>query len=74
MNPYASYIEAADGLDKLEALQNHQNNEIYEKAVKIIEDYFGGEEEEDQNIAPNMETSSNTFSFGSNLQPSNFVF
>jgi len=65
-NQFASFIEAAEGLDKLEALQNHQNNDIYEKAVRIIEEYFGGEEE-DQNIAPNMDTSSNTFSFGMNI-------
>jgi len=64
-NSYASYIEAAEGLDKLEALQNHQNNDIYEKAVRIIEDYFNGEEE-DTSITPSMDTSSNTFSFGTN--------
>jgi len=36
--------------------QEHQNTDIYEKAVKIIETYFGTDE--DENVAPNATSSS----------------
>ena len=33
-------IEECEGLDKLENLQNHENDEIYHKAQNIIESFF----------------------------------
>lgn len=36
------------GLEKLEALQVHENPEIYQKALEIIECYFGTEDEENE--------------------------
>ena len=36
-NLYAQMIDDADGLEKIENLQSHDNNEIYEKVVKILE-------------------------------------
>jgi importin subunit alpha-1 len=44
-NPYISIIEQADGLGKIENLQQHPNDEIYENAIKILERYFGAEED-----------------------------
>lgn len=52
VNPYTQLVEEAEGLDKLESLEQHTNNEIYEKAVSILEKHFCAEEE-DQNISPN---------------------
>ena len=46
INVYAQMIDECDGLDKIENLQTHDNNEIYEKAVKILERYWAEEEEE----------------------------
>lgn len=47
-------MDEAEGLDKIEQLQNHPKDEIHEKAVKILEAYFGFEDEEDQNLAPQV--------------------
>ena len=63
INLYARYIDEAEGLEKIENLQTHDNNEIYEKAVKILETYWL-EEEDEQNLAPGAEGAQN-FAFGS---------
>ena len=51
-NQMATFIAEAEGLTKIEALQQHDNNDIYAKAIKILETYFGVDDEEDVNIAP----------------------
>ncbi|XP_067949346.1 importin subunit alpha-3-like [Watersipora subatra] len=45
-------IEECGGLDKIEALQNHDNQEIYRMAFSIIDTFFSGDDEEDPAIAP----------------------
>ncbi len=52
VNPFAQMIEDADGLDKIEHLQDHPNEDLYEKAVHILETYFDVDEGDDQNVAP----------------------
>ncbi len=59
---YVTFVDECDGLDKIEALQEHQDAAIYEKVVEIIETYFGVEEVEDENILPAMD--GNSFAFG----------
>eukprot|EP01098_Paradermamoeba_levis_P007322 TRINITY_DN3018_c0_g1_i1.p1 TRINITY_DN3018_c0_g1~~TRINITY_DN3018_c0_g1_i1.p1 ORF type:complete len:555 (-),score=172.84 TRINITY_DN3018_c0_g1_i1:445-2010(-) len=67
-NIFAQYIEEAEGLEKVERLQKHQNNDIYERSVRMLETYFGAEEdEEDQSIMPEQGTS--TFNFGGTKPP-----
>ncbi|XP_043817776.1 importin subunit alpha [Manihot esculenta] len=39
-NLYAQMIVDAEGLEKISNLQSHDNNNIYEKAVKIFETYW----------------------------------
>ncbi|XP_076940032.1 importin subunit alpha-2-like [Bidens hawaiensis] len=64
VNYYAQLIDDAEGLEKIENLQSHDNNEIYEKAVKILETYWL--DEEDENVADGGQTS---FDFtGNNVQ------
>lgn len=45
-------MEEIGAVDKLESLQNHENEEIYEKAYQIIDTYFGDEGEEVKDLAP----------------------
>ena len=68
-------IDEAEGVDKLELLQEHENEDVYQRAVKILETYFGGEEEqESENLAPQNSTG-NAFSFGfSNSNQTNASF
>uniref|UniRef100_A0A674DAS8 Importin subunit alpha n=1 Tax=Salmo trutta TaxID=8032 RepID=A0A674DAS8_SALTR len=62
INPYCSLIEEAYGLDKIEFLQSHENQEIYQKAFDLIEHYFGVEEE-DQSLAPQVDQVNQQFLF-----------
>lgn len=63
-NEFADLIEAADGLDKIEQLQSSSQQEIYDKAVKLLEIYFGADGEEDiEGVAP-PQISGSQFSFG----------
>ena len=50
VNIYAQYIDDTEGLEKIENLQSHDNNEIYEKAVKILETYWLEDDEDDQTV------------------------
>ena len=64
----ATLIDEAGGVDKIENLQSHENQEVYERAVRIIEKYFGTEDEtnENENLAPAVLNSQNKYSFGFN--------
>jgi len=46
-NPYCTLIENLQGLPKLESLQESRNEDIYQKALRIITNYFPFEEEEE---------------------------
>ncbi|PSS18969.1 Importin subunit alpha-4 like [Actinidia chinensis var. chinensis] len=68
INLYAQMVDECEGLDKIENLQTHDNSEIYEKAVKILERYWAEEDEEEQNLQDGIDGSQQGFSFG-NAQP-----
>ncbi|XP_047044607.1 importin subunit alpha-1b [Lolium rigidum] len=61
VNNYAQMIDDAEGLEKIENLQSHDNTEIYEKAVKMLESYWLEEEDE---AMPSGENPQNGFNFG----------
>ncbi|TSK98426.1 Importin subunit alpha-5 [Bagarius yarrelli] len=62
INPYCALIEEAYGLDKLEFLQGHENQEIYQKAFDLIERYFSPEDE-DPALAPAVDLQQQQFLF-----------
>lgn len=78
INLYAQMIDEFDGLEKIENLQTHDNNEIYEKAVKILERYWSEEEEEAENLQQqNGDGNPHGFNFGGNqpiAPPGGFKF
>ena len=55
-------------MNKIEDLQQHSNNDIYEKCIKILETYFGVEDDSEMaNLAPSEEN--NQFGFGAAAAP-----
>mmetsp|Transcript_15061 Transcript_15061/g.29690 ORF Transcript_15061/g.29690 Transcript_15061/m.29690 type:complete len:522 (+) Transcript_15061:56-1621(+) len=50
LNIYTRAIEQAGGLEKLENLQHHSDDKIYEYSVRILEKFFGAEEEVSDNF------------------------
>ncbi|KAL2231279.1 UNVERIFIED_CONTAM: Importin subunit alpha [Sesamum indicum] len=62
VNLYGQMIEDAEGLEKIENLQSHDNIEIYEKAVKILETYWL--EEDDEPAPPGDASQQQGFQFG----------
>lgn len=52
-NIFTVAFDEAEGIDKLEQLQEHENEDVYSAAVDLLERFFGEEDDEDQNIAPN---------------------
>lgn len=74
VNNFAQMVDECEGLDKIESLQSHDNNEIYEKAVKVLEKYWLEDEEEEQNA---QDGTQENLSFGSSqtdLPPGGFKF
>ncbi|CAN1219649.1 Importin subunit alpha-2 [Linum perenne] len=66
VNLYAQMIDDAEGLEKVENLQSHDNTEIYEKAVRILETYWL---EEDDETMPPGEAAQTGFQFGGSEAP-----
>jgi len=75
VNLFSQMIDDAEGLEKIENLQSHDNNEIYEKAVKILETYWL---EEDEETLPSGEGNQQGFQFGTgndhSIPPGGFNF
>jgi hypothetical protein len=46
-NPFAMLVEQADGLQKFETLQDDHNEDVYQKAMKLLETYFPLEDDAD---------------------------
>jgi importin subunit alpha-6/7 len=57
-NKFAVELEICGGLEMIEPLQMHPNHQIYERCVKILEEYF---QEEDSAISFNDASASTGF-------------
>ena len=68
-NPCCSVLEECGGLDTVESLQEHENYALYDRAQKIIETYFNGEETEveadigSNQFLPSLPTTAQAFTF-----------
>ncbi|KAF9605435.1 hypothetical protein IFM89_017454 [Coptis chinensis] len=62
-------VDDCGGLDKIENLQSHDNNEIYKKAMKLLEKYWLEDEEEEHNFQDGVDGTPQGFNFGSDKPP-----
>ncbi|KOC64549.1 Importin subunit alpha-4 [Habropoda laboriosa] len=69
----ANMIEECSGLDKIEALQNHSNIDIYKVAFEIIDQYFS-EETNDSNVEPQVVESTFEFDQTTSIPSQGFKF
>jgi hypothetical protein len=65
---FSQMIQDCEGVERMESLQEHKSNDVYQKVVQLLETYYCEDEETvDQNMAPPAVVSGNgssTFSFG----------
>jgi hypothetical protein len=76
LNMYAIIVEECGGLEIIQELQNHDNEEIFKKAYHLIDRYFSDDEEEDADMVPEMDSNTGSFAFEQdvNLPSGGFQF
>ncbi|XP_043914482.1 importin subunit alpha-5-like isoform X1 [Protopterus annectens] len=65
-------VEELGGLEKIEALQSHDNDMVYRAALNLIDKYFSEEEREIADLQP--ETNEDTFAFQTPSTENSFNF
>jgi hypothetical protein len=74
LNPYCDAVEECGGLDQLEALQRHDNEDVYDKSVRVLREYFESEEVDNGATVPVVDFSKNQFGFGVSGAQTTFSF
>uniref|UniRef100_A0A8C5AU33 Importin subunit alpha n=1 Tax=Gadus morhua TaxID=8049 RepID=A0A8C5AU33_GADMO len=68
-------IEECGGLEKIEHLQQHENEDIYKLAFEIIDQYFAGDDiDEDPSLIPEATQAGFSFDPATNMQTKEFNF
>jgi len=70
----AMMIEECGGLDRIENLQTHENEAIYQKALQIIESFFPDDAGEDDGVAPKSADNGFEFSEPQKMPDQGFSF
>ncbi|UYV77513.1 KPNA4 [Cordylochernes scorpioides] len=70
----AAQIEECGGVDKIEALQNHENEEIYKQAYEIIDNYFSDDVDEDPSLLPQCSEQRYQFDPNASIPADGFKF
>ena len=68
VNQFAHFVDEAEGLDKLDELQIHENNDIYAKALHIVKEYFGVDEDDENSLRPGMDANAQSYQFNADSQ------
>jgi hypothetical protein len=71
VNLFADHIDSAGGVEKIYNLQNHDNADIYRKSYGIINRYYNDDEEEDTELAPDVDQATGAFAFATQAVPHN---
>ena len=70
---FNSCLISSPGIDKIEFLQSHENQDIYQKAFDIIDRYFSSGEE-DTKLAPKIDENAQVFEFAAQENIDDFQF
>jgi len=69
VNQYGTFIEDCGGMEKIHNLQAHDNIDIYRKAYSIIDTYFADEDDDVEDLAPQVDNQTGAFTFQSAEAP-----
>merc|ERR1711972_619284 len=73
-NPVVALVEQADALQRIEALQEDPNEEVYQKAVRMLETYFPLEDDANAADAGDSMGQAGGFNFGAAMPQGGFNF
>mmetsp|Transcript_115139 Transcript_115139/g.365827 ORF Transcript_115139/g.365827 Transcript_115139/m.365827 type:complete len:541 (-) Transcript_115139:147-1769(-) len=73
-NPVVALVEQAEGVARIEALQEDPNEEVYQKAVSILETYFPLEDDDAADQGTTMEAPEGGFNFSAAVPQGGFNF